>query len=537
MASSTRTAKSKRRALPLALSLALAAQSLAPGALAQQPAPLPRPADNRNALPALGDTASEDVSVGTERRVGDRIMRDIRRDPDYLDDPLLLEYLQRMWAGLVDAARARGEIPAELEERFAWELFLVRDRSVNAFALPGGYIGVHLGLASVTATPDELASVLAHELAHVTQRHIARSVGASKTTSLVSLAGLILGVLAASRSPDAASALITGGQAVAVQGQLNYSRDAEREADRVGFNVLTGAGYAPSGMAAMFEKLLQASRLNDSQNFPYLRSHPLTTERIGDARSRLGVNAAAPAQRPVLHALMQMRARTLMDPRDGSLQRMQDLDSERALGAAATPTDRLAALYGSALASIVRRDFARADAALAVARPLAESDPAARDALAMLTLQGLIARGDTARAGALIDSLLASPDVAASRPLLLAQAQRALLPGSNAEAQRAAADRLQTWVAVHNGDAAAWSSLAQTWERLGQRLRAARAAAEARAAVGDFQGAVERLRIAQRLARTATGADFIEASVLDARLKDLETQRRQIMIDERGAGF
>ncbi|WP_428421279.1 M48 family metalloprotease [Methylibium sp.] len=515
------------RALSLALSLALAAQSLAPAALAQG-----NPG-SRNNLPALGDSASDDISVANERRIGDRIMRDIRRDADYLDDPVLLEYMQTMWAALLLSSREHGNIPVELDERFAWEMFLVRDRTVNAFALPGGYVGVHLGLIAITATPDELASVLAHELSHVTQRHIARSVGASKTTSMIGIAGLILGIIAASRSPEAANALITGGQAVAVQGQLNYSREAEREADRVGFNVLTGAGYSPAGMPAMFEKLLQASRLNDNQNYPYLRSHPLTTERIGEARSRLGVSAAALPPRPLLHVLMQARARVLMDPRDAALQRVQDFDSERAL-AAATPADRLGALYGSALASVLRRDFARADAALAAARPLAEADRDASNAVAQLTLQGLLVRGDVVRASALLDTLLAAPGGQQSRTLLLAQAQRALLPGSAADAQRAAVERLQTWVAVHRQDALAWSSAAQLWERQGQRLRAVRAEAESRAALGDVQGAVERLRAAQKLARTATGSDFIEASVLEARLRELDLQRRQIIAEERG---
>jgi predicted Zn-dependent protease len=130
-------------------------------------------------LPALGESASEDFSVGTERRIGEQIMAEIRRDPAYLDDPLLLDYVQSLWAPLVDAARARGNIGADLDTAFAWEAFLVRDRSVNAFALPGGFVGVHLGLMAMTGTRDELASVLAHELSHVTQRHIARSVASA----------------------------------------------------------------------------------------------------------------------------------------------------------------------------------------------------------------------------------------------------------------------------------------------------------------------------------------------------------------------
>ncbi|HEU4458885.1 MAG TPA: M48 family metalloprotease [Methylibium sp.] len=532
------------RRLALASGLVLAAQATGP-AWAQAARP-----ENRNNLPALGDTASEDVSVANERRIGDRIMRDIRRDPDYLDDPILLEYMQTMWAELLRSARASGQIPPELDERFAWELFLVRDRTVNAFALPGGYTGIHLGLIAMTASPDELASVVAHELSHITQRHIARSVGASKTTSLVGIAGLILGVLAASRSPDAAQALIVGGQAAAVQGQLNYSRDAEREADRVGFSVLTGAGYAPAGMPAMFEKLLQASRLNDSQNYPYLRSHPLTTERIGDARSRLGVGLFTAPPRPVVHALMQARARVLMDPRDAALQRAQDYDAQAALAAGASTTDRLAALYASALASVLRRDGARAEKALASARALELADASAARELDALALQAALARGDGARSEALLAKLAAQPaePVAAgtpargaeappasvvARPLLLARAQRALLPDGAAQ-QRATAERLQTWVAEHPMDATAWGLLASLWEAQSQPLRAARAAAEQRYARGDVSGAVERLRAAQRGTRAASGPDFIEASVIEARLKDLETQRRIFAREERG---
>ena len=175
-------------------------------------------AQAQSKLPALGDTDSADFTVGTERKIGDDIMRQIRVDPDYVDDPLLLEYLDTVWQPLVAASRSLGNITADLDQRFAWELFLVRDPSVNAFALPGGFVGVHLGLIAITATRDELASVLAHEMSHVSQRHIARSIANSKRTSLIGIAATILGILAASRarSADAAQAAIAGGQAAAI---------------------------------------------------------------------------------------------------------------------------------------------------------------------------------------------------------------------------------------------------------------------------------------------------------------------------------
>ncbi|MBC8057500.1 MAG: M48 family metalloprotease, partial [Rhizobiales bacterium] len=254
------------------------------------------PAFAQNQLPALGDPSGEDFSVATENKLGEAIMGEIRADPDYLDDPVLLEYLQSLWQPLVVQARSRGNISADIDQRLAWEPFLVRDKEVNAFALPGGYVGINLGLIAITATRDELASVLAHEMSHVTQRHIARSIGNAKRQSLLSLAAMLAGLVVASQagnsSVDAAQAAVVGSQALAAQGQLNFSRDMEREADRVGWQIMTGAGYTPAGMASMFEKMEQSSRLNDFGGYPYLRSHPLTSERIGEARSRMGANAA-----------------------------------------------------------------------------------------------------------------------------------------------------------------------------------------------------------------------------------------------------
>ena len=147
-------------------------------------------------------------------------------------------------------------------------------------------MGLHLGLIGIVTSRDELASVLAHELSHVTQRHISRLMTKQNAQGPWVIGAMILGVLAAGKNPEAANAMMAGGQAVAMQSQLNFSRDMEREADRVGFGVMTQAGFAPQGFTTMFDKLQQAARLNDNGAFPYLRSHPLTTERIADVQSR-----------------------------------------------------------------------------------------------------------------------------------------------------------------------------------------------------------------------------------------------------------
>lgn len=483
-----------------------------------------------------------------ERRLGDRIMRSILRDPDVVDDPLVLEYVSQVWTRLLAAAKQRGEIGPELEASHAWEPFLVRDRTVNAFALPGGYIGVHFGLLAMTSTPDELASVLAHELSHVTQRHIARMISQQSRQSWVSLASMVLGILAAGRNPQAAQAMIYGGQAVAVQGQLNFSRDMEREADRVGFGVLGSAGFDPSGMAEMFEHLQQASRLNDDGSFPYLRTHPLTTERIGEARARLGpggwrAGTALNTNRDdaiwAQHTLMAARSKVLMDTRSISLQNLSSPDVKN--GASALQT--VAAYYTAGIASQRSGDVAHGAAMLNQARQAARGLPAGQQPivgriLALALTDGQLLSHQPTEAAATLNRELAENKAAAhvdARPELLLSAQIALsLPEGRAQqsAWADAAARLQTHVSIHPHDAAAWSTLGELWQRLGEPLRAVRAEAEATAALGDLPGAIDRIQGAQKRFRQPNAADVIELSVMDSRLKAWQKQQREDLREE-----
>jgi predicted Zn-dependent protease len=495
------------------------------------------PAHAQVRLPSLGESASEDLSVGAERRIGEQIMREARRDPEFLDDPVLQEYLQSLFSPLVTAARQLGNIDADTDQAFAWEPFLVKDRSVNAFALPGGFVGVHLGLIAITTTRDQLASVLAHELSHVTQRHIARSIAPSSRASMIAIATLLLGIIAASKSnnADVFNAAVMGGQGAAIQSQLNFSRDMEREADRIGYGLLSNAGYAPAGMASMFEKLDAASRINDSGGFPYLRSHPLTTDRISEARNRTLLNPGASAVPTLLHAMMQMRSRVLMAEGVQTLQRLASSGTSPLRG------ERLAALYGGALASSMLNEHAAAEAqvtqALQLAATFSAREPQAERALHLLQAEVRLAAGKPAAAGLALDALPAGG--AAERPPLLLRAQTALAlrradPNTAAEALRASTEALQTWLADAPHDAAAWELLASTSDTLGLKLRSMRAAAEARVVLGDLTGAIDRLRAAQGASRTAVGQDFIEASVIDARLRQITAQRRQLVLEARG---
>ncbi len=509
---------------------------------AQQPMPSwAQGAYSVRPLPSLGDAASEDLTLGAERKLGDRIMQEIRRDPDVIDDPLLLDYIDTIWQRLVQAARTLGEVSSDIDAYFAWEPFLVRDRSINAFALPGGFIGVHLGLISMTVTRDELASVLAHEMSHVTQRHIARSIAPNRRATLLGLATMILGVMVAARSNrgDAGNAMIMGGQAGMMQGQLNFSRDMEREADRVGFGVLGQAGFDQIGMVGMFERLALASRLTDSGQFPYLRSHPLTGERIGEARARLGIKGTASAldspgsggeDARWLHAAMQGRARALMDPRTEALQRLASAPLS------AQGPQALTVAYAAALAASKLKEWKTADAALVRAQMLAGAEPAALRTVVALQAEMLIDRGRGDAAAALVADKL--DDGSRASRLLASRAALAMdrAASTSTESLRSQAETLQTWVAAHGRDAAAWTLLGQVQDRLGQPLASLRAQAEAQWALGDTGGAIDRLRAGQRLARNNGGIDSIDATVIDARLKALELQRRAELFEARREG-
>ena len=486
--------------------LAVQAQS---GAGVSTPAPAARVGGGQ--LPTLGDSSA--LAAAAERRLGDRIAREIYRDPDYLDDPVLLDYVDRIWQPLLAAAKARGEMSPEIEQRFAWEIMLGRDRTINAFALPGGYFGVHLGLIGVVSNRDELASVLAHEMSHVTQRHISRLISKQSEQTPWLIGAMILGVLAAGKNPDAANAVLTGGQALAMQNQLNFSREMEREADRVGFGVMTQGGFAPQGFVSMFDKLQQASRLNDNGSFPYLRSHPLTTERIADVQARQPPGPVVLLETTLEHAMVSARARVLSNSGADAL-RQTVAEASGPVLAAAPPARQAGALYGAVLALEKTRDFAAARMLLARLDGVTRSTPQAQRLTHLLGAELALASGQPAPALAML-----------GRPELLLSAQILTGQGRAAEVSQS----LLSWLAIHPRDASAWQLLSSASAAQGQTLRAIRADAEARVAELDYAGALERFKAAQIMVRSASGSgvDHIEASIIDTRSRAVQLLFRE----------
>lgn len=469
----------------------------------------------RAQLPQLGDAG--DLSSSAERKIGERIARELYRDPDYTDDPILVEYVQGIWQALLGAARTRGELSAELDERFAWQVLLGKDRTVNAFALPGGWLGLHSGLIAVTANRDELASVLAHELSHVTQRHISRMVAQQSQQAPLLFAAMILGAMAASKNPQAAGAVFHGGSALAMQQQLNFSRDMEREADRIGFGVMGAAGFEPQGFVTMFDKLQQAARLNDNGAFPYLRTHPMTTERAADIQSRQQLLTRPPIQPTLEHAMVAGRAKVISNPGVDALRATQAEGDAASL--ASQPRARQAgALYAASLAALRLREAATAARLQGKLDQVVAGDAVAQRLSRLLAAEIAQAQQDWPRVLQLVD--------------LTGQRRPDLLLGSQAQVQTGraseAAQRLQTWVAGHPRDAAAWQLLATAYQAQGQQLRAVRAEAEARVAQLDYQAALDRFKAAQDLVRRgAGGGDHIEASIIDTRARQVESLLRE----------
>lgn len=229
-------------------------------------------------LPDLGDSSSRVLSGQEEKAIGRKVVRQLRGSGGYFDDPEVNAYLDSLGHRL---------LAGDPEAGGDFQFFAVASPEINAFALPGGYVGVNTGLILLTDNESELASVLAHETAHVSQHHIARQMEAQSTANLALLAGLAAAILAGAKgSGDAAQAAIVGSSAGAMQSQINYTRDFEREADRIGFARLQRAGFDSQAMPAFFQRLQQATRIMDSKTPGYLQTHPLTYERIADAQDR-----------------------------------------------------------------------------------------------------------------------------------------------------------------------------------------------------------------------------------------------------------
>ncbi|MGH8798854.1 MAG: beta-barrel assembly-enhancing protease [Casimicrobiaceae bacterium] len=459
-------------------------------------APLARAQQN---LPDLGDPSQVALSGPQERKLGESVMRDIRLSGGYLDDPEVNGYLNQLGNRLVTA------IPGA---PFDFEFFAVNDPSINAFALPGGFVGVNTGLILMTQTESELASVLAHEISHVTQHHIARGIAKQKDAMLASLAALAAAILAArsggSNSGQLAEGAIASAQGIAMQMQINFTRQNEQEADRIGFQRLDAAGFDVTAMATMMERLQRASRFVEGNTPSYLRDHPVTYERIADAQAR----AEGKPFRQVKDSLDFSLVRALIRSYQGSAREailfFDDAIAEKRYN------DSIAARYGLVASLLRAENFKRALAEVTTLQKVAPPHPMIEAIFGQVLMQS-----------GQLDAAIARYEAALSRypgkMQLVYDYPEALLKNKQpAKAAAFVSDQLQHYP----NDGPLHLLAARAYAALGKPLLEHQHQGEYYAWQGNLPGAIVQLELAAK-SRDAT---FYEASAVESRLRALRQE-------------
>lgn len=447
-------------------------------------------------LPDLGEASQASFSPRQERRIGESIMADIRAGRDLVDDAEITDYLNALGSRLV----ANSEDPAR-----TFEFFVLRDPTLNAFALPGGFIGVHTGLILSAQSESELASVLAHEIAHVTQYHLARVIAGSQKDALASMAAMAVAILAARSNPQVASAAIATAQAGSMQSQLNYTRDHEREADRIGLKTLAQSGYDVRAMAAFFERLQKYGRLYENNAPVYLRTHPLTTERIADVQDRVESQPYRQVQDSLDFHLVKARVAALVESPQQAARLFETALADRKY------SSETAQHYGLALALLRAKEYARAEKEAAWLRRHAAAHPM----FALLDIRLKRAAGQ----GALENCRQANRRFPHQRALVYECAS--LLLESRAADEALALVRGE--LAGRGADYRLYLLQAEAYAALGQTLDQHRSLAEAYALRGNVTEAIVQLQIALK----TRDADFYRLSMVESRLRELRELERE----------
>ena len=444
-----------------------------------------------NQLPDLGDESAALLSPQMERQLGEEFMRAARRHWRVLDDADLNYYLATLGGRLLGKdARAAG-----------FHFFLIDDATLNAFAVPGGYIGIHSGLFLAAENEAELAGVLAHEIAHIEQRHLPRLVAEAKRAQIPRLATVLAAILLSGTSGAGAQALATAGAAAEMQHQLNFTRSFEQEADRLGLAALARAGLDTNGLPTFFERLQAWSRLNEANAPPpFLRTHPVTSERIAETRDRSDAYPRRASNSDAfIHA--QARLRALLAPPAAILY------FKAKLGSALSD---LSNRYGLAVAHAANGDFG---AAQSLVEGLMRARP--RDS----RYQYLAADIDIGqrRYAAAIQRYRGFPREAQGATLFRTRFAQALFAGRQYREANAIA---RTLTRDAHAEPMSYKVLAQTEDALGNTVASHRALAEYHYANGDGNAALAQMRIARRSA----GNDAYLIAGIDARTQEIKDE-------------
>ena len=446
-------------------------------------------------LPDFGDSAGAIISPEQERKLGEGFMREVRRQAPLVTDEEIEDYIQELGDSLGDLTNYYGD----------FTFFIIESPVINAFAVPGGFVGFHTGLILETQTESELASVMAHEVSHLTQRHTARMIEEAGRMNLPTIAALLGSIALAAVNPQAGAAAVMATQAAAMQHQINFTRANEKEADRIGIQLLSEAAYDTDKMAVFFERMQRANRYSDPKYIPeYLRTHPITVNRIAEARSR------AESLRPAVvredsYKYYLVKAKLAVNGAPNPARAKQFF---RALLDDGEPRYEEIARYGYALALAAAGDFDLARVELL--KLMAEYPTMVAFRLAAAKTE------ETARA---FEAALAHYEAAIaidpeSRAAIYGYINALLLVQRPDEAKKA----LGEWGLADRRDPRFFQLLAQAETDTGDRAGGHSSLAEYYWSVGEFERAAEQLRIA----RAVPSLSNYQRQKILARLEDVE---------------
>lgn len=449
---------------------------------------------NADGLPDLGDPSQEELSPQQEQQIGEQSMLQIRAGKTYLGDSEVDDYLNDLGYRLA----SNSNDPSQ-----SFDFFAINDDNINAFALPGGYIGVNTGLILTAQSESELASVLAHEIAHVTQHHLARMFAHQKADTMTSMAALAVAILAARTNPQASQAALIGAQASSIQRQLNFTRAHESEADRVGLATLERAGFDVHAMPEFFERMQRGTRLLDNNTPSWLLTHPVTAERIADIENRV---RQMPYKLVADNLDFQLvRAKLLAtekSPREAVAYFEQALSGPRKFG------DPVVQRYGLALALLRAGKTSQASQELATLRKAMPSNDM------IDTLSGHIYKAagmSDARLDAFYrDATQAYPQ---HRALAYDYAEHLIEEKKYAEALKQLEDRIGNYP----NDARLYELQARTYAALDKPQEEHHALAYNYILHGDLRGAIEQLELAKQ-----SGSDYYQLSIIESDLKQFK---------------
>jgi len=451
-------------------------------------------------LPELGDVSATVLSPLQEQRIAEQIMKDVMSSDDssVVQDPEIQDYVSQLGYKL-------GMASPDPQQKF--NFFVVRDNTINAFAMPGGVVGVHTGLLVAANEEAQVAGVLGHEIGHVVQHHMARVMAQQKTDTVFNIAGMALALLAARGNPQLGMGGMVAASAGSIQRQLDYTREHEREADRIGLQILQKAGYDVHAMSAFFEVMQKGTRFSDGSAPAFLRTHPVTTERIADVRNReSGANFRMIPYTPDFDYVRAKLIAALGSPG-------QAIDVFQGNIRDKKYSNEASQHYGLAVAYLRKLDIANASRELAWLR----SNAIAHPMFEVLAANIQVANKDAQKAGQQYEKALAIyPD---NRSLINGYAEHLLALNRLEDMLNFVSDKQR----LYPDDPYLYELKSRVYTLQGKNLLRHQAQGEAYVRRYNMQGALEQFDLAAK----AGDGDFYQQSMVEARLNYL----KQIAID------